>query len=211
MNPSDDAPRNDAELRLVLVTHDDEAGVPALAERDRSLRIALLEAGYRVVAVLPADAFLAERVRQLQPDVVIVDARSGARDAVEHVVMATRDDPRPIVMFTEVDDPALARQAVADGVTAYIVRGLQPGRVQSILEVALARFEREQALRAELAQARAQLSARKTIEQAKYLLMKRHGLTEDEAHARLRRQAMDRGLKLADLAQRLLDAAELLG
>ena len=61
----------------------------ALAERSRQLRIGLLENGYNIVAVLPADTFLGERLAQLQPDTIIVDAESEARDSLEHVVMAT--------------------------------------------------------------------------------------------------------------------------
>ena len=74
------------------------------AERSRLLRIALLENGYNVVAVLPTDTFLGERIAQLEPDMIVVDAESAARDALEHVVMATRDHRRPIVMFTNDGD-----------------------------------------------------------------------------------------------------------
>ncbi|MDE2477474.1 MAG: ANTAR domain-containing protein, partial [Betaproteobacteria bacterium] len=118
--------------------------------------------------------------------------------------------PRPIVLFTDDDDVETARMAVAAGVTAYIVDGLRPGRVRPVIEVALARFAREQGLRAQLDDARRQLVERKTVERAKGLLMKRLRVDEDEAFARLRRLAMEKGLKLAEIAQRLLDAAELL-
>lgn len=204
-------------LRIVVVSRDEpldadpSPDAAELDERDRALRIGLLDAGYRIVAVLPPDAFLAERVRQLRPDAVVVDARSDARDAVEHVVLATRDDPRPIVLFTEVDDAQLARDAIAGGVTAYVVRGLQADRVRAILEVAHARFAREQALRAELDEARGRLAERKTIERAKGLLMQRHGIDEAEAWRRLRKAAMDRGRRIADVARGLVDAADLLG
>ena len=57
------------------------------AERSRSLRIGLLESGYNIVAVLPADMFLPDRLAQIQPDMIIVDAESEARDTLEHVVM----------------------------------------------------------------------------------------------------------------------------
>ena len=202
-------------LRIVIVNPDsglegEERPEPALEARNRALRIALLEAGYNVVAVLPVDTMVTEHIRHLQPDMVIVDAHSGARDAVDSVVLATRDDPRPIVMFTDDEDPEAARTAIASGVTTYIVKGLQVGRVRSILEVAAARFEREQALRAELARARSELSERKTIDQAKRILMKLHGLDEDAAYARLRKTAMDKKLRMADLAQKLIEASDLL-
>jgi two-component system, response regulator / RNA-binding antiterminator len=167
------------------------------AVRSRELRIGLLESGYNLIAVLPADSFLAQRIAQLQPDMIIVDAESDARDALEHVVIATRDERRPIVLFTEDNDTTHVKDAVAAGVNAYIV--------------AMARFEHEQSLRQELQTARSELQDRKTIDRAKGLLMQRQNLSEQEAYEKLRKTAMDKGLKLADVAQRMLDVADLLG
>ncbi len=193
---------------LVIEPGDDQAA--AEVERSRSLRIGLLEAGYNIIAVLPADPFLPDRLNQLQPDMIVVDAESQARDTLEHVVMATRDARRPIVMFTEDEDTTHVRHAIAAGVTAYVVAGLAPERVKPVLEVALARFEHEEALRRELAEARSQLADRKVVDRAKGLLMQRHQIGEPEAYARIRKAAMDKGLKMADIAQRIVDAADLL-
>jgi response regulator NasT len=204
-------------LRLVviapdLVEHeaDDEQSL-ALAERSRQLRIGLLENGYNIVAVLPADTFLGERLAQLQPDMIIVDAESGARDSLEHVVMATRDARRPIVLFTNDNDTRHVRHAISSGVSAYIVAGLSPDRIRPILDVAMARFEHEQSLRQELAHAKTELQDRKVIDRAKGLMMQRQGLSEKVAYDRLRKAAMDKGLRLGEVAQRMLDAANLLG
>jgi response regulator NasT len=205
-------------LRIVVVVPDlavtEDDGE---AERSRSLRIGLLESGFNLVATLPADVFLTERLAQLQPDMVIVDAESAARDALEHVVMATREAPRPIVMFTNDSDTSHVPEAVAAGVTAYVVAGLAPERIRPILHVAMARFQHEQALRRALAETRseldelsAELKDRKTIDRAKGLLMQRQGLSEQAAYEKLRKTAMDRGLKLAEVAQRMLDVVDLL-
>jgi response regulator NasT len=210
-------------LRIVVISPDLDVSDPqdsyALnqAERSRSLRIGLLENGFNLVAVLPADVFLTERLAQLQPDLIIVDAESDARDALEHVVMATRDERRPIVMFTNDNDTSNARAAVAAGVSAYIVAGLSSERIRPILDVAMARFQHEQLLRQELADTRSELielstelKDRKVIDRAKHLLMQRQQLSEDAAYAKLRKTAMDKNLKLVDVAQRMLDVADLL-
>ena len=206
---------NDA-LRIVVIISDPalaegDAQAQAQAERSRLLRIGLLEAGYNLVATLPADPFLTERLAQLQADLVIVDAESDARDALEHVVMATRDERRPIVMFTSDEDTSHVHEAVAAGVTAYIVDGLAPERIRPILTVAIARFRHQEALLAELDNARGELQDRKLIDRAKGLLMQRQGLSEPEAYAKLRKAAMNKGVKLADIAQQMIDMAELLG
>jgi response regulator NasT len=210
-------------LRIVVINADLQVNDPhdthALnqAERSRSLRIGLLENGFNLVASLPADMYLTERLAQLQPDMIIVDAESDARDALEHVVMATRDERRPIVMFTNDNDRGNARAAVAAGVSAYIVAGLQADRIRPILDVAMARFEHEQAMRQELAHTRSELQDlsaalqdRKVIDRAKALLMQRQHLSEEAAYAKLRKTAMDKNLKIAEVAQRMLDVADLL-
>jgi response regulator NasT len=181
------------------------------AERSRSLRIGLLKSGYNLVAVLPADTFLTERIAQIQPDMIIVDAESGARDMLEHVVMATRNARRPLVMFTDDQDTSYVGDAIAAGVNAYVVAGMAPERVKPVLEVAIARFEHEERLRAELSEARTKLDERKLIDRAKGILMKRQTIGENEAYALMRKTAMDKGLKLADVAQRIIDVADLMG
>jgi response regulator NasT len=213
----------DTPLRIVVISPDpdlvelDDATGQDLQARSRSLRIGLLENGFNLVASLPADVFLTERLAQLRPDMIIVDAESDARDALEHVVMATRDARRPIVMFTNDQDSSTARAAVAAGVTAYIVAGLQSDRIRPILDVAMARFQREQALRQELANTQKELNElsatlqdRKVIEGAKVLLMEKQKLSEADAYARLRKAAMDKNLKIVEVAQRMLDVADLL-
>jgi response regulator NasT len=205
-----------AATRIVIVAPDTLAHEPGdedaavEVERSRSLRIGLLEAGCNVVAVLPIDAFLPDRLAQIQPDMIIVDAQSQARDTLEHVVVATRDARRPIVLFTEDSDTSHVGAAIAAGVTAYVVAGLAAERVRPVLEVALARFEHEESLRRELAEARTQLADRKVLDRAKGLLMQRHRIGEPEAHARIRKAAMDKGLRMSEIAQRIVDAADLL-
>jgi len=204
-------------LRIVVIAPDtlepdaNDTHAVEQAERSRLLRLSLLENGYNIIAVLPTDTFLREHIAQLQPDMIVVDAESAARDALEHVVMATRDERRPIVLFTNDGDTTHVKDAVAAGVSAYIVAGLAPERIRPILDVAMARFQHEQALRRELADARTQLHERKLIDRAKGLLMQRQGLTEQQAYDKLRKNAMDRGLRLGEVAQRLVDAADLLG
>ena len=203
-------------LRIVVVAPDldiqdatDEHAVTQ-AERSRALRIGLLECGFNLIASLPADVFLADRISQLQPDLIIVDAESDARDALEHVVFATRDARRPIVLFTDDSDTTHVRDAVAVGVSAYIVDGLSSGRIRPILDVAMARFEYEKHLRDERDDARNALQERTVVDRAKGLLMARQGLTEQEAFTKLRKIAMDKGLKMVEIAQRTLDMAALL-
>jgi len=204
-------------LRIVVVAPDslaldlDDPATDSEVQRSRWLRIGLLEGGYNIVAVLPADVFLPERLAQIGPDMIIVDAEIQARDTLEHVVMATRDARRPIVLFTDDNDMTHMPDAIAAGVTAYVMAGLAPDRVKPVLDVALARIQHEESIRLELAAARSELSGRKAIARATGILMCSQGISENEAYGRLRKTAMDKGLKLGDVAQRVVDVADLLG
>ena len=102
----------------------------AQSERSRQLRIGLLENNYNLIVVLPADTFLAERLAQMQPDMIIVDAESEARESLEQVVIATRGARRPIVLFTNDSDTTHIKDAVAAGVSA-IHRGWLVARPHS--------------------------------------------------------------------------------
>ena len=145
------------------------------------------------------------------------------------------------------------KAAVAAGVSAYIVAGLSSARIRPILDVAMARFQHEQALRDELSSTKTELHAqsielqekgielqakgielqakgvelqaqglelrarlaelqdRKIIDRAKGLLMQRQNLSEQQAYDKLRKTAMGKSLKLVDVAQRMLDLADLMG
>jgi response regulator NasT len=180
------------------------------AERAEMLRAALLPAGYEVTA-LSSPLALLKTIEKLEPDVIIIDTDSPSRDVLEHLVMMSRHTPRPVVMFAADGTPETIRAATRAGVSAYVVDGISTERIQPIVNAAIARFEEMQSLRAQLAVANRKLTERKLVERAKGLLMKSRGLDEETAYSLLRKMAMDRKLKLSELAQRLVDAADLLG
>jgi len=203
-------------LRTVVVTSvvrvglTQDTALAAQVRRSTTLRLALLESGYDIVASLAADKVLPERIAQLQPDLIIIDAQSDAREALEHIVSASVDKRRPIVIFTDDDQTSSMDAAMQAGVSAYIVADLQPERIKALLNVALARFRQAQKLLAELAETRHKLAERKLIERAKGLLMVHQCLTEEQAYQMLRSMAMNKKLKLAEIAQRILDVDDLL-
>lgn len=191
-------------MSLSVLLVDDDPARAAVVEP------ALREAGYEVVTVVGTATEMLAQVRARRPDVIIIDRDSPDRDTLEHVCMITRDDPRPIVMFTQDKDRTLMREALEAGVSAYVVDGLSVERVRPIVEVALARFEQWQALRRELDQAQTNLAERKLIERAKGIVMKQRRCTEDEAYVLLRKLAMDRNQRLAQVAESVITMAELL-
>jgi len=179
-------------------------------ERADWLMTALRATGYEVVAHMDNAMNLLAQVRRVKPDVIIIDSDSPDRDTLEHVCMVTRDDPRPIVMFTQDADQGLMQEALKAGVHAYVVDGLSAERVRPVVNVALARFDQWQALRQELGQAQASLAERKVIERAKGILMKQRRCDEEEAYRLLRKVAMDKNQRLVQVAENIVEMAKLL-
>ncbi len=179
-------------------------------ERAEVLRDGLRRAGFEVTASLTSPLALLKTIEELQPDVIVIDTESPSRDVLEHLVVVTQHTPRPVVMFASDGAPETIRQAVRAGVSAYVVDGLEAARVRPIVDAAVASFEELQNLREQLTEANLRLDERKLVERAKGILMRTRGLDEASAYSMLRKAAMDRKLRLGEVAQRLIDAAELL-
>jgi len=189
-------------LKVMIV---DEA-----VERAEVLQQALMRAGYEVVAYVPSTFDLHRQASALQPDIIIIDTDSPDRDTIENICVVSRDQPRPVVMFTHDGDGEKIRAATLAGVSAYVVDGMSGERIRPILDAAVARFEQFQALKREFDDIEEKLADRKVIERAKGILMKSHGLSEDDAYRALRKQAMQNNARLAEVARQLIAVAGLI-
>ena len=97
------------------------------------------------------------------------------------------------------------------GVSVYVVDGLASGRIHSIVDLAVRRFSAFARLQADLAEAKGKLAERDTIDRAKRILMDSKRVSEPEAYAELRRKAMSSSKRIADIAEALVTAHDLLG
>ncbi len=184
----------------ILVIDEDQARADALVQ-------SLAAAGYETVGVIDPKEDLLAKVRDLSPDMVIVDMELPSRDTLEDMRRITADRPRPIVMFVDQSDESTIAEAMRMGISAYVIDGLNPARVKPILDVAMARFAEFQKLRSELDQAKMDLADRKVIDRAKGMLMKRRGIGEDQAHRLLQKLAMDQNQRMVDVARSILALA----
>jgi response regulator NasT len=192
----------DPSLKIVLVDKD-----PA---RAAILEDGLREAGHSHVVRLDETSHLLSRICSIDPDVIVINLENPSRDALEEMFQMSRVVKRPIAMFVDQSDSASIEAAVDAGVSAYIVGGLRKERIKSILELCISRFNAVARLQDELDRTRTALEERKVIDRAKGILMKAKSLTEEDAYALLRRTAMNENKKIAEVAQLVVTATELL-
>ncbi|HEX7873035.1 MAG TPA: ANTAR domain-containing protein [Sphingobium sp.] len=190
---------------MKIAVIDDSAARAAVIEEG------LREAGLTDVTVLIDRRGVVAELERLSPDVILINLENPSRDMLEESFALSRALSRPIAMFVDQSDEASIADAVDAGISAYVVDGLRKERIKPVLELAVRRFSAFSRLQSELHEARSALAERKTIDKAKMLLMKRRKVDEPTAYALLRKQAMDGGRRIVDVAEALITAESLLG
>jgi response regulator NasT len=189
-------------IKIVIV---DESPIRAAI-----LQEGLREAGFTTVEHISEMHNLLARIYALDPDLILIDLENPSRDVLEQMFQVSRAVRRPIAMFVDQSDSASIQASVDAGVSAYIVDGLKKERLKPILDLCISRFNAFSRLQDELDRTKSALEERKVIDRAKGMLMKLKGLTEDEAYVLMRSTAMREKKKIADIAQSIITAAEML-
>ncbi len=175
-----------------------------------SLRAQLQALGHRVIAEASNGQEAVVLARALEPDLAIMDIKMPTMDGIEAAERITQDRPIPIILLTAYSEAQLVERAAQANIAAYLMKPVAAEDLLPAITLALTRFRQFQALRQEVDDLREALEARKLIERAKGILMRRLDLTEDEAFRRLQRQSQDTNRRLADVAQAIVTADALM-
>jgi response regulator NasT len=154
---------------------------------------------------------LIAQIEAIAPDVVLIDLGNPSRDVLEEYFTVSRAVARPIAMFVDESDEEAIGASIDAGVSVYVVDGLAAGRIRSVLDLAVRRFNAFARLQSDLAAAQGKLAERAAIDRAKRILMNGKGVSEPEAYAELRRKAMSTNRRIAEIAEAVVTAHDLLG
>jgi AmiR/NasT family two-component response regulator len=174
-------------------------GAPALAED-------LAAVGVEVIGAAECSN-LVQAVIKAAPDLVMIYEFRPDAALFDSIALVTTTAPRPVVVFTPDPDADSIAQATLSGVHAYVVNGYSPARLRSVMHLAQARFQREQAVREELAGLNRRFAERKLVDRAKGILMGARRLREEEAYRALRTAAMHSKQRIGQVSQQVIDAA----
>jgi response regulator NasT len=165
---------------------------------------------YNVIAHVGLELGLLERVKQVNPDIILFGVDSPCDETLTSITSLNQNYPCPIVMFAQDERSETIQNATLAGVSAYVVGSLSKERIETIIEAAVARFYKFRELQKELEKTKTSLAERKIIERAKEIVAQQRGTTEAEAYQTLRKMAMNRRKRLAEIAQDVLSIAEVL-
>ncbi|TAN68901.1 MAG: ANTAR domain-containing protein [Methylobacter sp.] len=169
----------------------------------------LIDQGYSITNTAKSKTSIPSLAANSNADLVIFNIDSPIK-YLQYIHSLNLDHPLPIIIFATDDAPDTINQIVNVGVSAYVVNGLEAGRINSIITIAMARFKEQQRLKIELEKTKSKLEERKSIDRAKGILIKTRGFTEDDAYHTLRKLAMDRNIAIGEMAKNVIAMAELL-
>ena len=181
------------------------------ASRASVIREGLAQLPGSEVIVITERQGLVAQIAEIAPDVVLIDLGNPSRDVLEDYFAVSRALSRPIAMFVDRSDEEAIGASIDAGVSVYVVDGLAAARIRPVLDLAVRRFNAFARLQSELDDARGKLAERETIDKAKRILMQSKGVSEPEAYAELRRKAMSSSRRIAEIAEAVVTAHDLLG
>lgn len=162
------------------------------------------------VVPLSAQAVVLKTVELEQPDIIIIESPELDADAQVSIEKIRKVKSCPILMFVETAPDDIVQRAVAIGINAFCVNGLNAARVKPLIELAFARYEYSAALHQDLLKSKKELKGRKSIERAKGLIMERRQIKERDAYDLLRRMSMAKGKSMQDIAETILEFSDFL-
>ena len=189
------------------MTENENEHLRVLIANERRDRLALLaqvvtDLGHEVIAREIDVRGVAAVTAREQPDVALVGLGLSSDHALDLISEIVREAACPVIALLSAKDPGYVREAAKRGVFAYIVDST-PDELQSALDITLKRFTEYHNLQGAFGR-------RAVIEQAKGILMARHGTNSTRAFELLREHSQHNGNKLADVATAIVNSHELL-
>lgn len=171
------------------------------------LRTMLEDKGHKVVGAATDGASALQMARTEKPDVILLDIKMPGMDGLEAARKIMHERPTPIVMLTAFSQRELVNEAKDASVFGYLVKPVKEDLLDATLDLAVTRFKEWQKLQKEMHDLEKSLAARQVVEKAKFLLMEKQGLTEQQAFNKIHRTSRSRRVTMQQVAQEILDSA----
>jgi response regulator NasT len=168
------------------------------------LKETLEEEGYEVVGETGRGDEAVKLVRDLAPDLAILDIKMPGQDGLTSAREIVADQLAAVVILTAFSQRNLIDEARDAGVMSYLVKPFQKSELIPAIEVALARFNEMRALRSEVGNLEEQLETRRFLDRAKGLLMDECGMKEGDAFSFIQKTAMERRQKMKAIAEAVI-------
>lgn len=171
------------------------------------LKETLEEEGYDVVGETGRGDKAVQLVRDLRPDLAILDIKMPGMDGLEAARLITADRICGVLVLTAFSQREVIEEARDAGALAYLVKPFQKSDLIPAIEVAIGRFNEMRALNGEIDALGEQLETRKILDRAKGVLIDAHKMSEADAYGWIQRAAMNQRSTMKAVAERVVDGS----
>lgn len=173
-------------------------------DKARAAKKALIKQQYQVECLHFHRLSLLKQVNELSPDLIVLKIESLPNNLIQSLYQLTDFNPKPIVMYSPLEDLSSIKKAIKAGVSAYNVGEIESENIENVIDVAIVRFLEEQRIKSELEQTQLLLSNQRKMEKAKVWLMENNQISEDDAYHHMRKIAMGEGTRIESVAENIL-------
>jgi AmiR/NasT family two-component response regulator len=174
-----------------------------------NLKRALAAGGCEVVGEGASGEGAAQLAAATLPEVILMAVGLSDLDGIRAARKIMQSTPVPVILVSSHYDTETVERAKRAGVMGYLLKPLRDSELFPTIEIALSHFQEFVALRKENENLKKTLEARKIIERAKGLLMKKQGLSEGEAFSLIQRKSMDLRKPMSEIAQAVILSEEI--
>jgi response regulator NasT len=168
------------------------------------LKETLEEEGYEVVGETGRGDEAVSLVRELQPDLAILDIKMPGMDGITAAREISSGRRAAVLILTAFSQRDLVQQATAAGAMTYLVKPFQKSALIPAIEIALGRFAEVKALEQESEELKEQLATRRLVHRAQGILLDEAGLSEADAFAFIQKTAMRQRVKMRVIAEQII-------
>jgi len=179
---------------LHILIADDEAIIRL------GLKQILEEAGHTVSTAENGSAAL-RQAENFMPDLAILDIKMPEMDGLEAARLLLERTQVPIIFLTAYGEKELVERAAQMPIMGYLIKPIKEAELLAMIEIASHRFAEHARTSSAASEMKNELASRRTIDQAKGLMMQRDGISELEAYQRLQKRAQAERRTLLEVAE----------
>ncbi len=164
----------------------------------------LVADGYLYIGYTNQTQSVLRTVRKTLPDLIILEVQDRFYEQKEILEVIDDELLAPCVLVLKMRSDEVLQFVRQSKIMTYIMKPLYDEVLLQIADLSISHFNRVVEYEHKLKKINENLAARKVIEKAKWLIVEKRGLSENEAYDFIRKKSRDNRLPMKEVAQAIL-------
>ena len=190
----------------ILVADDEHLVATGLANSAADL-------GHKIVGIAADGEIAVQIAREQKPDLALLDIRMPKLSGIDAAMLMFSELRIPSIIISAYSDDENVKKihshGEAAGVFGYLLKPVSREQLAVTIGIAIQRATVNGLLLGRVSQLETNLHQRRTVEQAKWILVEKKKVSEPQAHEMLQKLARDRRKPLVEIAQVVVETGEL--